>query len=220
MEIKKINVLENFYCCMSRCIDYLNEYVFDGLFNEIVFVIQGERSTSVNSLGVFWANKWKINDKKSHELSITSEAITWQDPKKILNTLTHELIHYKAFVMDIKDTNKSGKFHNKEFKKLGEEIGAIFDLKDPKIGYSDFKASPELDKIFENCINESGLNKILGEYTRIKKPSEKSIKKFFKYMCPGCNISIKAPLDAQIICASDGIEYEFRDKLPINDLDD
>lgn len=220
MKLKKINVLENFYCAMSKCLDYLNEYVFDSLFNEIVFVIQGERACGMNSYGVFCPDKWKIDDKKYCEISLTAEFITGRDPKELLNTLTHELIHFKAFVLDIKDTNSRNKFHNKEFKKLGEEIGAIFEDRDDKIGYSNFKPNEHLNKIYEDCLKENNIEEVLKDFKRIKKIPEKTVKKFFKYMCPACNSSIKAPLNAEIICGADGTSYEFKDKLPLPELED
>ncbi|WP_027123856.1 SprT-like domain-containing protein [Mycoplasmoides pirum] len=215
--MSQFNALYDFYIAMNKCLEYLNKHVFDEQFKEVVFMIQGERAIGLNTYGVYWPDKWKINDKTYSEISLTAEMLTNNDLNELLNTLIHEMIHFKANLLGIRDTDKSGKHHNKEFKKLGEEIGCVFGEKNKKIGYSNFKFNSELQQIVNNCIKELELEKFIGEFKRIRAPKQKTIKKFFKYVCPACNATIRATLGAEIICGTDGVVYEFRDKMPIDE---
>ena len=53
----------------------------------------------------------------------------------VLGTLLHEAAHALAHARGIKDTSRQGRYHNKHFKTLAEELGLITGH-DPRIGWS------------------------------------------------------------------------------------
>lgn len=73
------------------------------------------------------------------ELFVGAEGLARQ-PHEVLATLLHEAAHALAHVRGIQDTARQGRYHNREFAKLGDEVGLII-TKDTaprgrNIGYS------------------------------------------------------------------------------------
>lgn len=213
--MKKLNLLEEFYFTLNRVMEYLNKYVFDNEFSNIVFLIHGERATMKNTLGVTCLERWQIEDQIYNEISLTAEWLQCENQQSMLTTLVHEYIHHKGSILGINTTDKTGRRHNRKFKELGEQYGLIFTEPDKNRGWTNHVPNENLKKIFNNCIKECGLDKFNKKIIRLKPEIDKIPKKFFKYVCVVCNKSIKAPLDSNIICGDDGVEFEFRDKLPL-----
>ena len=46
-----------------------------------------------------------------------------RSPREVLGTLLHEAAHALAHARGIKDTSRQGRYHNKHFKTLAEELG-------------------------------------------------------------------------------------------------
>lgn len=86
-----------------------------------VFVTIGEGG---NTLGHFWANRWKhrTEDQKVHELFLGGEGLE-RGGSGVMGTLLHEAAHGIADHREIKDTSRQGRYHNTRFKALAEEIG-------------------------------------------------------------------------------------------------
>ncbi|WP_206192628.1 hypothetical protein [Scrofimicrobium canadense] len=86
-----------------------------------VFVTIGEGG---NTLGHFWANRWKhrTDDQRVHELFLGGEGLE-RGGSDTLGTLLHEAAHGIANHREIKDTSRQGRYHNTRFKALAEEIG-------------------------------------------------------------------------------------------------
>lgn len=86
-----------------------------------VFVTIGEGG---NTLGHFWANRWKHRtaDHKIHELFLGGEGLE-RGGSDVMGTLLHEAAHGIADHREIKDTSRQGRYHNTRFKALAQEIG-------------------------------------------------------------------------------------------------
>ena len=216
MNTAKLNKLEDFYYALCRALEYINEHVFENVFTRLIFVIQGERAVALNTYGVCSDKRWKVDGEKICEITLTAEAIQWENPIKILETLVHEMVHYYAAISDIKDTDKTGRVHNKKFKELGERFGLQFHTRDPRLGWCVHEPDDNLRQTLTDCVKVCGLDQ-LKEYQRIKPPKGESKKTFFNYRCPACFLKIKAKLDMHLICGNDGVAYEFDDKLPGED---
>lgn len=216
--MKKINIIEKLYLALSHSIDLINEKVFDGEFENLVFLIQGERATSINTYGVFWPEKWTINEKKYNEISLTAESLQTENINNILLTIVHELVHYKAKIEGIKDTSSNGKFHNKNFKSLGEQYGLIFKEKDKKYGWSFSDADDFLLEIFKICAKETKLDEILLSAKRDRLIPKKTKKNFYKFKCPSCNMVVHAKLNTNLLCGLCNIKFEFNDIMAEEDI--
>ena len=86
-------------------------------------------------LGHFAAGRWHVGDTDQvPELFISGEGLQ-RDAASVLGTLLHEAAHGLAHTRGVKDTSRQGRYHNKRFKALGEELGLILE-EDPTIGWS------------------------------------------------------------------------------------
>ena len=59
---------------------------------------------------------------RHHEVVITGEGLS-DTTEGILDTLLHEAAHGLAYVRKIKDTSRDGRYHNKRFAKVADEMG-------------------------------------------------------------------------------------------------
>lgn len=94
-------------------------------------LVIGTSSTKVH--GHFHAGTW---DGKTavNEIMLSGESLK-RGADAVLGTLIHECAHALASARGIKDTSRQGRFHNKRFKALGEEMGLEL-LEDKSIGWS------------------------------------------------------------------------------------
>lgn len=60
--------------------------------------------------------------RRHHEVVITGEGLS-DTTEGIFDTLLHEATHGLAHVRGIKDTSRDGRYHNKRFHKLADEMG-------------------------------------------------------------------------------------------------
>lgn len=74
--------------------------------------------------GHFAHSRWPLRgtDTKIAEIMISGEGLQ-RPPELVLATLIHEAAHGLAQVRGIKDCSNNGKYHNKRFAKLAEELG-------------------------------------------------------------------------------------------------
>jgi hypothetical protein len=72
--------------------------------------------------GHFARSRWSVRGDKIAEIMISAEGLQ-RPPEMVLATLIHEAAHGVAFTRDIPDTTKEGKYHNKKFAKIAEELG-------------------------------------------------------------------------------------------------
>lgn len=84
--------------------------------------------------GHFAALRWQHGTAKLPEILIAGEGLN-RPVTDILATLLHEAAHTLAHVRGIKDTSRQGRWHNKKFAQLANELG-LDAAKDDKIGWS------------------------------------------------------------------------------------
>jgi hypothetical protein len=65
----------------------------------------------------------------------------------VLGTLLHEATHGIAHTRGIQDTSRQGRYHNRRFKRLGENLGLIL-AEDPSIGWSLTSVAPETAQVY------------------------------------------------------------------------
>lgn len=103
----------------------------EGVPDNIVFVLASGKSGRGNVHGHFAPSSWKDGH---HEILISAESLA-RGPEATLGTLIHELAHARANLAEIRDTSNKGRYHNKKFKALAEEMGIELELA-PTIGWS------------------------------------------------------------------------------------
>lgn len=89
----------------------------------IVVVAPGSGSRAGElKLGHFSATRWKVADGERSELLVGGEGLQL-GALEVLGTLLHEAAHGVAWVREVQDTSRGGRYHNRRFKALAEEIG-------------------------------------------------------------------------------------------------
>lgn len=73
-------------------------------------------------LGHFAAARWEANGGQLPELLVGGEGLRL-GPHEVLGTLLHEAAHGLGLARSIKSTSRGGRYHNKKYKALAEELG-------------------------------------------------------------------------------------------------
>lgn len=97
--------------------------------------------------GWYWQGRWKDGKKALPEINITADTLK-RDVEDVLETVIHEMAHYKNNVEGIEDCN-SNQYHNKHFKKRAESFGLKVDKMKNK-GY----ALTSLDEKGKNLVKK------------------------------------------------------------------
>lgn len=78
------------------------------------------------------------------EVFITDEVLA-RCASEILAVVLHEAAHTVAEHRGIKDTSSCGRYHNRRFRQLGEELGLKAEARNPTSGWSLAKLAPGVD---------------------------------------------------------------------------
>ncbi|WP_216917990.1 hypothetical protein [Nocardia noduli] len=73
-------------------------------------------------LGHFGPDRWEHAGRWMPELFVGAEGLA-SGPREVLATLLHEAAHGIATTREISETSDNGRYHNKKFKTLAEELG-------------------------------------------------------------------------------------------------
>lgn len=85
----------------------------------IVIALASGRTKKQAVHGHFAPGSWA---EGAHEILIGAESLK-RGANAVLGTLIHELAHAKAHALEIRDTSNNGRYHNKKFKAIAEEMG-------------------------------------------------------------------------------------------------
>lgn len=209
---------------LHKAFTYINRDLFNNKLVEPAITIQskGNRKNVLGwcSSSKVWINESEIN---KYEINMVAEYLD-RGYDAVMTTLLHEMIHLYHLQNNIKDTSRGSAYHNKNFKAKAEEIG--FEIKyNDKIGWSwCILTEPLKEKINSYNINKAvfsisryapdvHLQKIRKKMQEegipedeieeiIEKEENKPKKKsgYYKYKCPGCDVTIRATKIVNIKC--------------------
>jgi hypothetical protein len=72
--------------------------------------------------GHFADSRWQLGDNRVPEMFMGAEGLQ-RGARGTLGTLIHEAAHGVASVRGVQDTSRQGRFHNRRFKGIAEEMG-------------------------------------------------------------------------------------------------
>lgn len=101
-------------------------------------------------LGHFAANVWTHGDDDIHELFVGAEGLQ-RGAQALLGTLLHEAAHAVAEARGVKDVSRQGRYHNKNFKAIAEEMGIIVEH-DAQLGWSTTSVPDFTAALYETAI--------------------------------------------------------------------
>lgn len=193
---RKVSTMQDLQIIMQGMFSRINEHFFNKELEKVVITF--EAGFKKGAFG--WINTvkdWKQGQKERYNINISADYLD-RSREQIISTLMHEMCHLYALQNDIKDTSRSGIYHNKKFKKIAEEHGLNV-LEADKIGWSVTSLKPETAEWLQDNCN-------FGEITICKKkplvadkiatPKQSSR----KYVCPCCGLIVRATKECSLIC--------------------
>lgn len=162
--------------------------------------------------GHWWANQWSLGGKNHPEVLIASERLR-DGARAVFTTLLHEAVHGLAHARRVQDTSRQGRWHNKRFAKLSEELGLVVE-RNGRLGHvtpdiTDSVAADYVDTLIR-------LTHAIGETPEAyrKRPmirpatASTSRRRFVSLKC-ACDNEIRVPRDAEfrIMCWDCGDDF-------------
>jgi hypothetical protein len=134
---------------------------------EAVIALAGSR----RKLGHYAHNRWDRDGNELGELFISGEGLR-QGAPSVLGTLLHEAAHGIAAVRGIQDTSRNGRYHNKRYVALAEELGLKVQRRG-SVGWSDTSPPDTLLDSYASTIRrlEKTLNAWRKGDQQVKAPS-------------------------------------------------
>lgn len=185
--------IENLESLFSK----INKDLFDGNLELPVITISPDSTKGAYG----WCTTKKVwhdkNDQEYYEINLCSEYLN-RESNEIVKTLIHEMVHLENLQLGIKDTSRSGTYHNKKFKASAESHKMI--VEETSNGWSCTKLSDELVTLISNYG--------IMDFELYRKKSSVQSKKSStrRYVCPSCGIVIRATKEVRIICSDCDIE--------------
>ena len=182
---------------LGKLYDYANTELFGGELVKPVITVQTDERNKTNG---WWSvgKVWKENgeDEGEHELNMTAQQLN-RPINEVAATLIHEMCHQYATIHEMKDTSRSGNYHNKLFKKIAETHGLNVECV-PKIGWSHTTLTDETAAKIAAFTAENSPTVIyrlpIMKSKIVKNPSTR------KYVCPVCGQSVRATKRVNIMC--------------------
>jgi curved DNA-binding protein CbpA len=100
----------------------------------VVIIIASGTDSKQRRWGHYQTDSWITGTTARPEIMISGEGLH-RDARSVLGTLLHEAAHALAAARSIKDTSRQGRYHNKHYKALAEELGITVEF-DKTIGWS------------------------------------------------------------------------------------
>ena len=212
---------------LGKLYDYANGKLFGGELVKPVITVQTDERNKTNgwwSRGKVW--KWKdtvpancgscevameccenpnspkyvdckeVVECEEHELNMTAQQLN-RPIGEIAATLIHEMCHQYATIHEMKDTSRSGNYHNKLFKKIAETHGLNVECV-PKIGWSHTTLTDETAAKIAAFTAENPPT-VIYRLPIMKSQITKNTSTR-KYVCPVCGQSVRATKRVNIMC--------------------
>lgn len=159
--------------------------------------------------GHFSPDTWTAKNA-THEIMLSGESLS-RGAEATLGTLLHECAHLLAASRGIKDTSRQGRFHNKRFKAVAEELGIEVE-QDPTIGWSITTLPKETATLYraELTAMRKALKGHRLDHSAIKAPTPKKTMKVW-CDCRSVTLPISFLDKGEVRCEECGqlfVEYE------------
>ena len=97
-------------------------------------------------------DRWSVAGEHYAEVMISGEGLR-RTARDVLGTLLHEAAHALAHERGIKDTSRQGRYHNRHFKTLADELG-LTAVHDDRIGWSVTTITPAAERIYARQLTD------------------------------------------------------------------
>jgi hypothetical protein len=184
----------------------------------VIIVGSGSSSRKSNELkyGHYATLRWQLGNELLPEVLVSGEGLR-RTPAEVLTTLLHEAVHALADRRDIQDTSRQGRWHNKRFAVLANELG-LTATKDPTIGWSPCTLRPETAQRYTDAL--STLATAMNAYRHPEEATERTRTNSSNGLVLECDcprkirVSAKVAADGPIrcrVCDNDFLNIDQRD---------
>lgn len=195
---------------LHKAFRLLNERFFNNELPEPAITIQtgGKRST------MGWCSTkpiWRDNEAKirMYEINIAAEYLNI-DFYETMDTMLHEMVHLYNKVNNVKDVSRGGQYHNKRFRDECLKRGFYYESNKPdkRLGWSFAKITEETKRIIDGfdinrdifIIARNTFGNMNGDESNENEEEVKPKSHIRKYICPSCEISVRASKEVNIRC--------------------
>lgn len=186
---------------LQKAFILLNDKYFNNELEKPIITLH--RNNNADLYG--WITTHKVWSSKAgekyREINLSAEHLH-RDAALVITTLLHEMCHLFNMQAGVQDTNDTGFYHNKEFKKTAERFGLIVE-KSAKYGFCITRPSQELTEFVRENIRAENfdLARPKDDEDDTKKPKGKK-QSMKKYSCPACGLIIRASKDisGKVMC--------------------
>lgn len=207
-----IGILENLF-------SKLNEHFYDGrLIKPIITVspdttkgaygwcthgrVWQQKNTLENTNNSSNASKSTANNSGYYEINLCADYLN-RSFEEIVTTLLHEMVHLYNLQIGVKDTSRSGTYHNKQYKIAAEQHGLIVE-RDPKYGYTLTSLNDEARNFtFTLPMVTLSLHRLKTKGNGYNKQSTR------KLVCPSCGSIIRVTkMNINVICGDCLVHFQ------------
>lgn len=194
----------------------INEEYFSNELEVPTITIQ----STVGAYGHVTTSKvWHSGETATYELNLSADYLN-RPIENVVATLIHEACHLYAMHYGIKDTSNRGVYHNKNFKKIAEELGHLDISKHEKYGWTITEPTEDtIDFIikygFEDIqlVRGSGISFTgisggkAGNGSDVPPVQPKKPTSTRKYICPCCGNSFRATKNLNVLCMDCNVKF-------------
>lgn len=197
---KKIYTMSELNLAIMKMFNEFNAQYFGGDLPKVIITF--ESGYKKGAYGWIWNKKtWEQSKEERYNINISSDFLD-RPVYDVLGTLLHEMCHLYALENGIKDTSRSGIYHNKKFKKIAEEHGLNVS-EESHIGWGRTHITDETRAFIDsNCGIKSFEVKKLRPAEKESSGEDKPKQSRRKYVCPCCGIQITATKQVLVICGT------------------
>lgn len=192
---RNIYTIAELNLALMACFNKLNEDFFGGELQKVIITL--EEGYKKHAYG--WINTkkdWKQGKEERYHINISSDFLD-RSINDVVATLLHEMCHLYALQNEIKDTSRSGIYHNKKFAEIARTHGLDVE-EESHIGHRTHCS----EQLREWCKNNCTITEIRVHKKKDTKADKESKPKQSsrKYVCPCCGLIVRATKECSLIC--------------------
>ncbi len=196
--IRKITTMAELQAALQAAFNAINRDFYGNELEKVIITVkEGKKKGAFGWIET--AKNWKQNGKDRHEINISADYIGERTVQETIVTLMHKMVHLYNMQNGIKDTTRSGIYHNRKFKQTAESHGLDVEMISDT-GWSRTTAAPQTAQwIADNIpIKSFGVYKQVAD--KDPKGGGKSKQSYRKYICPCCGLIVRATKECNILC--------------------